>query len=335
MAVFDGVFQDHPVEAYANKVTSLATNLGETAVPLRGQQGPGLVELTQQIDTVLQPDGKLRFPGPGFAEAVVDYFWLDRPHLLDGFTKWTVDQCLKLEQPYQGALSNKVIPWVLHHSQSARSTPFLRSVATRSSENPRLLGHAADLLVAACLDSQIGNITRKAVADWLGQARTTPALKCALARVFQNLAPVYPASMLRRLAELAESPEPEVGEAVGAAMKALWGDTELRPRLHEALTSWSESSKPTVRRAAINAFLHLALNIDETGVPALMARSGSPPAWVTNNWRRVLEEDEPGTLGLEAGRTWLDAATTSPGNWSGSFATPVEPCLCGAFGPAE
>jgi Insertion element 4 transposase N-terminal len=23
------------------------------------------------------------------------------------------------------------------------------------------------------------------------------------------------------------------------------------------------------------------------------------------------------------------------GNWSGSFATPVEPCLCGAFGPAE
>lgn len=56
-------------------------------------------------------------------------------------------------------------------------------------------------------------------------------------------------------------------------------------------------------------------NIDETGVPALMARSGSPPAWVTNNWRRVLEEDEPGPLGLEAGRTWLDAATTSPEAW--------------------
>ena len=315
MAVFDGVFQDHPVEDVPDKVASLATSLGEAAVPLRGHQGPGLVELTQQIDTVLQPDGRLRFPGPGFAEAVVDYFWLDRPHLLDGFTKWTVDQCLKLEQPYQGALANKVIPWVLHHSQSARSTPFLRSVATRWSENPRLLGHAADLLVAACLDSQIGNITRKAVADWLGQARTTPALKCALARVFQNLAPVYPASMLRRLAELAESPEPGVGEAVGTAMKALWGDTELRPRLHEALTTWSESSKPTVRRAAINAFLHLALNIDETGVPALIAGSGPPPAWVTNSWRRVLEEDEPGPLALEAGRVWLDAATTSPEAW--------------------
>ncbi len=241
VAVFDDVFEDRPVEDIHEKVASLAASLGEAGVSHRGQQGPGLIELTQQIGAILQPNGMVRFPGPGYAEAVMDYFWLDRPHLLDNFTKWTVDQCLELEQPYQSALANKVIPWVLHHSQSTRSTPFLRSVATRWSEDPRLLDHAVDLLVAACLDSQIGNLTRNAVATWLGQAKTTPTLKCALARVFQSLAPAYPTSMLRRLAELAESPEAAVGEAVGAAIKALWDDTELRARLHETLRIWSES----------------------------------------------------------------------------------------------
>lgn len=315
MAVFDGVFEDRPVEDVHEKVASLAATLGEATAPARGQEGPGLVELTREAGAVLQPNGIVRFPGPGYAEAIMEYFWLDRPHLLDSFTKWTAEQCLQLEQPYQVTLANKVIPWVLHHSQSTRSTPFLRSVAARWSEDSRLVDHAVELLIAACLDSQIGNLIRNATTSWIGQARTTPALKRALARVFQGLAPAYPTSMLRRLAELAESPEPGVSEAVGAVMKALWDDAELRPRLHEALTTWSESSKPTVRRAAINAFLHLALNIDETGVPVLMARTDVTPTWVIDSWRRVLEEDEPAPLALEVGRVWLDAAATSSEAW--------------------
>ena len=314
MAVFDGVFEDRPVEDIHEKVASLAATIGEATATARGQGGPGLVELTREAGATLQANGIVRFPGPDYAEAVMEYFWLDRPHLLDSFTKWTVEQCLQLEQPYQGTLANKVIPWVLHHSQSTRSTPFLRSVAARWSEDSRLVDHAVELLIAACLDPQIGNLTRNATTSWIGQAKTTPALKCALAQVFQGLAPAYPTSMLRRLAELAESPEPGVGEAVGAVMKALWDDTELRPRLHEALTTWSKSSKPTVRRAAINAFLHLALNIDETGVPSLMGL-GATPTWVIDSWRRVLEEDEPGPLALEVGRVWLDAATTSTDAW--------------------
>jgi hypothetical protein len=311
VAVFDGVFPGRPVDDVHEKVTSLAGALGEPIAPPRGQQGPGLIELAQQSGAELQPNGTVRFPGPGFAEAVVDYFWRDRPHLLDRFTKWTVDQCLRLEQPYQSGLANRVIPWVLHHSQSARSTPFLRSVAARWSEDPRLLGHAVDLLVAACLDPQIGSLTRNAVAGWIGQVRTAPAFKCALAQVFQGVAFAYPTSMLRRLAELAESPEPAVGEAVGAAITALWEDSELRPRLHEALRAWSESSKPTVRRAAGNAFLHLAVNTDETGLPALLAFDHETPVWVIDCWRHVLEEADPSVLTFNVGRIWLDASTAS------------------------
>jgi len=133
-------------------------------------------------------------------------------------------------------------------------------------------------------------------------------MKCALAQVFQSLATAYPTSMLRRLAELAESPEPTVGEAVSGAIKALWDDPELRPRLYEGLRAWSESSKPSMRQAATNAFLRLAVNVDKAGLPELLARGDVPLSWVIDGWRRALEELDLGSLTLEVGSIWLDAA---------------------------
>ncbi|MFC5147132.1 hypothetical protein [Streptomyces aureoversilis] len=307
MAVYDGSV----VEDVHEKVALLATAFEEDAEPLRGQQGPGLVELTRQIDAKLQPDGSIRFPGPGFAEAVVDYFWLDRPHLLDKFTKWTVDQCLALEQPHQSALAERVTPWVLHHCQSTRSTRFLRSVATRWSENSRLLSHAVNLLVATSLDAQIGSLTRNAITKWIEQPKTTVALKCAITKACQHLAPVHPTSMLRRLAELAATAEPEVGVTVGESINALWDDSELRPRLHEALTNWLESEKPTVQRAAGNAFLHLAMKLDDTGMPTLLS-DDKAPIWVVNSWRSILEADDLSSLALRVSTSWLDASAVSP-----------------------
>jgi len=315
MAVYDNVFEDRQVDDVHEKVTSLAGALGETVTPPRGQEGPGLVELTRKAGAKLQPSGIVVFPGPGYAEAVTDYFWLDRPHLLDSFTKWTVRQCLEQELPYQSRLAGKVVPWVLRHTQSTRSTPFLRSVAERWSEEPRLAGHAAELLTVACLDQLIGKLTRDALGDWVGQARTTAALKRTLTQVFQGIAPVYPKATLRRLAALAESAEPAVGDAVGAAIRALWDDEELRPRLLEIVTAWPESPKPEVRRAAINAFLHVARAADRTGIPVLIADDAATSAWVTSSWRRVLEEADLSNLALEAARAWLDAAATSPGEY--------------------
>lgn len=94
-AVYDG----EPIGDVHSKIASLAQALGETgqqAKPLTGQQGPGLVQLARQINAELLSNGSLRFPGPGFAEAVVRYFWIDRPHLINDFMKWTVGLTLTL-----------------------------------------------------------------------------------------------------------------------------------------------------------------------------------------------------------------------------------------------
>jgi hypothetical protein len=127
-AIYDG----EPIDEVHSKIASLAQALGETgqqAKPLAGQQGPGLVQLARQIDAELLPDGSLRFPGPGFAEAVVRYFWLDRPHLTDKFIKWTVQLSLGLKQPQASQLADRMAPWILHHAQETNSTQLLRLVA--------------------------------------------------------------------------------------------------------------------------------------------------------------------------------------------------------------
>ncbi|MFJ3713007.1 MULTISPECIES: hypothetical protein [unclassified Streptomyces] len=85
-AVCDGA----PIDNVHLQIASLAQEFGEKgerSALLAGQQGPGLIQLAREIEAVPRADGHLTFPGPGFAEAVVRYFWQDRPELIDAFTK--------------------------------------------------------------------------------------------------------------------------------------------------------------------------------------------------------------------------------------------------------
>ncbi|ASQ96488.1 hypothetical protein [Streptomyces sp. 11-1-2] len=307
-AVYDG----EPIEGVHRKIASLATRFGEKgerAEPLSGQQGPGLIQLARQIEAEPLPDGSIRFPGPGFAEAVVRYFWRDRPELIDAFTKWTAQLCLELKHPQGSQLAARMAPWVLHHVQATRKTRLLRLVITGWAADENLTPHAHELLVAASLDPQIGQMTLKAIGTWGSHAETTAELQKTLARVFQSLAPVHPQRMLRRLGELALSREPGVAEAVGEAINHLWGDDQLRPKLLPILTGWFGSGQESLRKAAGSAFMNLALQLDNSGQPTLLGTSGTPVAdWVLGGWRAVLEADEPSNLARRACTVWLDAA---------------------------
>jgi hypothetical protein len=236
VAVYDGA----PIDAVHRQVASLAQTLGEKgaqAEPLAGQQGPGLIELTRKIKAELLTNGRLRFPGPGFAEAAVRYFWLDRPHLTDAFTRWTVQLSLELKHPQGSQLAQRMAPWVLHHAQATRTTRLLRLVAAAWSEDRNLAEHAHDLLVMASLDEQIGSLVRKAIGAWATQEGTSAALLRTLALVFKTLTPAH-LQMLGRLGDLARSTKEGVADAVGEAIHDLWSDDDIRDRLRDTLISW-------------------------------------------------------------------------------------------------
>jgi hypothetical protein len=317
-AVYDGA----PIEFVHRKIASLAEALGEKgeqAEPLEGQQGPGLVQLARQINAELLPDGSLRFPGPGFAEAVVRYFWIDRPHLVNDFMKWTVGLTLVLGHEQGSQIAERMVPWVLHQAQAAKSTQLLRLVVTEWSQDENLAVHAHDLLVMACLDQQIGSRSRKAISTWPGQKETGAYLLKTLARVFATLAPAHK-QMLGRLGEIASSSKAGVPEAVGEAVHDLWVDEEFRSTLSDTLTSWFEAEQEQLRRAATSAFLQLASQRNSEDdlilLPELRASD-----WITRGWRAVLEERQPGQLAHQAFEIWLDTAATAAPSTSPIFDT--------------
>ncbi len=303
------VYGGAPIDAVHEKVASLAQALGEkgaSAEPMPGQQGPGLVALAKEIHAELLPNGSLRFPGPGFTEAVVQYFWLDRPHLASQFMTWTVGLSLELRRSQGADLAGRIGPWVLHNAQATNSIRLLRLVATKWSENENLAGHAHDLLVAASLDDQIGSRTRKAMGAWVNQEGSIPPLLQTLARVFATLTPAH-GQMLGRLADLARSSKDGVSDAVGQAIDELWDNRVFRPTLRSTLISWFSSQQEPLQRAAASAFLQLALQQDEAGNPILLQELDEPD-WIIRGWRVALEEPEPSPLAYQAFSRWLDSA---------------------------
>jgi hypothetical protein len=321
-AVYDGA----PIDAVHRQVASLAKALGEKgqqAEPLAGQQGPGLVQLAQQTKAELLPNGRLRFPGPGFAEAVVRYFWTDRPHLANDFMGWTVQLSLELKHPQGSQLAERMAPWVLHHAQATSSTRLLRLVADEWSEDSNLAVHAHEFLVMASLDPQIGSRARKALSSWANQDGASPALLKTLARVFATLTPAHE-QMLGRLGDLARSVKVGVPDAVGEAITALWDNREFRPRLSSILISWLDAEQEPLRQAAASAFLHLALQRDSAGHPILVRElQPSVPDWAIRGWRAALEARGPSPTAYQAFMAWLDTAATQDTSMEPVFATLV------------
>ncbi|MFB6753575.1 hypothetical protein ACFCX6_21955 [Streptomyces sp. NPDC056353] len=311
-AVYDGT----PIDNVHEKIDSLARAFKEkpegSARPT-GQQGPGLIQLAHQIHAEPQPDGTVRFAGPGYAEAVVRYFWRDRPELTEAFTKWTARLCLDLKAPRGPQLAQRMVPWALHHAQAARSTRLLHLTAEDWAQDDTLAPHAHDLLVAAALDPQIGQLTRNAFTRWAANTDSSPRFLQTLARVCETLTPAHPEQMLRRLGELAQSPKNGVADAVGAAIEALWRSDDLRPQLRARLDEWFASDHERLQHSAASAFLHLALQRDPSGALILLdASRETDHQWVIRGWRGALESDQPSPLTLRAGAAWLDAAASHP-----------------------
>ena len=133
--------------------------------------------------------------------------------------------------------------------------------------------------------------------------------------MFKTLTPAH-LQMLGRLGDLARSTKEGVADAVGEAINDLWSNVDIRDRLRGTLIVWFGSDQEPLQRAAVSAFLYLALQQDGNGQPILLSEpEASAPEWVIRGWRTVLEADEPTLLARQAFMTWLDTAATRE-NWT-------------------
>ncbi|MEU1867862.1 hypothetical protein [Streptomyces gardneri] len=312
-AVLDGAPAQNVFEAY----TALGSALGDTPAPTKGQHGPGIIELTDTIKAELGEDDRVRFLKPGYAEAVVDYFWADRPHHVKAFTRWTADQATALPRDLATPLADHVAQWTVRFALAKQSLRVLRATATHWAASTHLKDHAADLLVAAALDPVTGRLARDRYLTWAkgpdapapgGKAHTPVTLKQALAKAMAQLAPAYPDIALTRLATLAACTESlDVTQTVGDALMILWDQDTFEDSIRERLSSWLTSSLPHQSQAASRTFLHLAERVDADNVPVLLTvRQGRLDPWALTGWRHSLDGPTPQIQ--TAFNAWLDAA---------------------------
>ncbi|HWU10844.1 MAG TPA: hypothetical protein VN520_31590 [Streptomyces sp.] len=317
-AVFDGA----SVETIREAHFSLGSALGDTPQSTKGQQGPGIIQLTHLIGAELGADDRIRFLKPGYTEAIVDYFWVDRPHHVAAFTRWTAEQATDAPRDLGTRLADRVTQWATRYTRSKQSFTILRTVATHWASTPHLADHAQHLLVAAAIDPTTGKRAREQYLAWAkGLDTADPAdrgptplpLKRALAGALAQLGPAYPKIALKRLAELAaNTTDATVTDAVGDALLSLWDQHDLRPKIRATLTSWFDASQRHYTAAARRAFLHLAGRTTPNGIPVLLAEGGSQPApWALSGWRCAVD-GELSRDTQDAVNTWLDAVLLDP-----------------------
>ncbi|WP_328912056.1 MULTISPECIES: hypothetical protein [unclassified Streptomyces] len=304
-----------PVELIYRASESLASTLGETPTPRLGQQGPGIIELVYMIGAELSADGTVTLPSEGYAEAVVEYFLMDRAHLVDRFTEWTAKQAAGLQGDLGTQLADRVAVWVIRHTQKNRSVDVLKSVVKEWSAGKLLRGHARDLLSIAAVDSKIGRLVREQSLVWARDDKEPDTLRAALAGVCQQVSQVYPREALLRLGELAATGNPAVTAAVGEAINAMWERPDQRQRARKVLRKWAGSATESLRRSSSHAFLHLAGRVEEDNTPSLLVAGDdyeNDLPWIIQSWRTALEYDPAPESAIDAFKVWMEASVTVP-----------------------
>ncbi|WP_405542467.1 hypothetical protein OG478_12375 [Streptomyces phaeochromogenes] len=307
-AVLEGASSDKIYKASA----SLATALNEKSEPRSGQQGLGVVALTHTANADLQPDGTIRFRYHNYAEAVVDYFLDDRPHLLEEFTRWTAAQVTTLgEADLAAPLAERVSHWTVHYTARHRRTSLLRSLAEQWSSSHA--DAACDLLVLAAIDDHAGALARNAYRRWANERDPLSTdFKVVLIRAVQRLAAIYPTSMLSRIAELATPADQDavhsdkVTTAISQALNVLWDQDDQRSAIHKQLTQWAENPRKPQQAAAQSTFAHLATRGTPHG-PALLTDQ-TTTAWLTDMWRNALPTTAWSPLVAKAFAYWMQTA---------------------------
>ncbi len=315
-AALDGA----PAEAIYEAQTTLGEALDDTPTAVCGQQGPGIIELTHTIGAELGDDDRIHFLKPGYAEAVVDYFWVDRPHHVAAFTRWTAEQAASLPPDLGVPLAERVAQWATRYTLAKQSFTVLRAIATHWAKTRNLRGKATDLLVAAAIDPTAGKRARAQYLAWakapdtdepMHRGSTPIILKQALADALAQLGHAYPQIALKRLAELAaHTTHQAVTDAVGDALTELWDQPAHQDTIRTTLTTWFAASQPHSTAAARRTFLHLAGRTTMDGTPLLLARAGSETGpFALTGWRCALDKEADPDL-QRAVSTWLDSALT-------------------------
>lgn len=315
------VLEGHTAGEIFEAATKVAVALGEDKPDVDGQRGAGILELIDLVDAHLPDEEHLRFMKPGYADAILDYFWIDRQHLQTEFVAWMCQLPLGLKDTEAAeSISGRIGSYVLQWTRRHQKVKMLRDVVRRWAPARVLRTTLVNLLTAAALEPNIvGKFVRDDLLDWAKtEGSGSLAIRTLTAQVCGgDFAKIYPKVALNRLAWLAQSADLAVVEAVQEAMKILWRQPNVRDQIIDQVSTWCTSTDVGRKQAGLRAFLALAgLQDSNHGFPELSLQIDSTSKarrkLLEQGWRTVLSaQPVESPSASEVLAIWLDAALLS------------------------
>ncbi|MEV4722741.1 hypothetical protein [Micromonospora humida] len=278
-----------------------------------GLGGPGIIELVDIIGARTTNDLRVEFTRPGYGDAVLDYFWVDRQPMQQAFLHWMCALPETLDEDETAARATQrigvyALRWTLRNGRFT----FLQKIAESWGKDQRYRTTAIELITAAALNPAFGRTVRDKLLEWSkAEGEQSAELRAVVAEVCAGpLSRVYLTPALTRLGHLSKSDDPTVVEAVGNAMRTLWADETARAEVQKTLERWLRSTSAPRQNAVRHTFLALAGLIDDKlSRPVLMDlfETADGNGLLVAGWRVVLEDPTQRNRARDVLSLWLDA----------------------------
>jgi len=312
------VLRGFPVAAAYKEAKNLCEILDDKVERVSGHSGPGVIELLDTIRADTAHDESVRFPRPRWAEAVLAYYWQDRPDDHDAFIKWLtrLPQSGTFLPETRAAVAVRVSDVLFGLIMTPDQVSQLGRVIDLWSAQEESRAAAWSFLDAASLHPRLGRVVAHMMLRWSKglrvQRRIAVAVVCG-----SDFGRLSTDKALVRLSYLIESGETEVVAAAEQAVVALWKQPEIGRELLEQLIGWESDGVVTHVQAAWNIFTQVAALPSPTDAdrPDLLVRAVTNEEdlnLVAKGWRRLLESEMPSENLTKALRPWLEAVRAAP-----------------------
>ena len=308
------VLRGFPVSAAYKEAKNLCSLFEDEVGTMSGHSGPGIIELLDTIGADADLDDNVRFPRPRWAEAVVNYYWLDRQDNHDRLIRWLTE--LPHSDTFQptstASVAERVSEVLFDLIMKRKRVDILGEIIDRWGEVKDCETFAWRLLDAASLHPVVGRDVHTMMLRWskspsaLGRRRAVAAV-CGL-----EFGRVHTEKALVRLNHAAECDDPVVVEEVRQAALALWREPDVGRVLLRGVIKRAADDAAKQVTAARNIFTTLAAapSPTDSARPDLLVRAlfdQRDMELTVEGWRCLLVSEMDGADLLNALRPWFEA----------------------------
>lgn len=284
---------------------ALATRVNLLRAPGGGLAGEGVAGLIGKIEAKEVGNGRISLRRPAYPESVLDFVWLDRPHLRTELKKWLTELPGNpdLDDIATENAGHSLIELAIRHDDDSAIKYAANSWATGGQMNL-----AAVALTEAALNASTGRAVRRHMYEWADRVTTDLRLQMTIANVCGGpFGKNYPRNAMTRLRRLAIHGGPEVRDQVAIAITELSREPHLRVSVLREVVRWA-TDDPRLQDPGIRAFLLL--------VGSLIGQLSEPPGQderelLIGGWRAALHDPCHAESVRRVCEAWLEAAAQS------------------------